>query len=321
MGLFGKKKTSEKRDERDVWGSGIPNYTEADLMTETDKLNFAMNIVKQNELDVNGFTIIAATDQPGQVPNFVCEKDGKKWFIVVKCSIAPDMPTMGVEEKMHIIEHAKKFGAEAYFAPVGIGACDAIRFDASLALKNDAYYANYIGLEKVQPKKSTEWIQRALAEIDLLAPKPEPPRDTSVRYSLKVPSDVRYSLDVEWSDFDEWKSQLVYPTFQEMLMTCIERKGMSNQDFYKAAFLDRKLFSAIKNNKDYQPKKETAVACCFGLDLCLADSEKLLELAGYKLSLAITWDRVIYYCLKNRIMDIDVVNELLYEQGEKCIRV
>lgn len=159
------------------------------------------------------------------------------------------------------------------------------------------------------------WIQRALAEIDMLVPKQDKP-DVE-----KSGSEIRYSLDVRWSDFDEWKSQLVYPTFQEMLMTCIEKKGMSNQDFYKAAHMDRKLFSAIKNNTEYQPKKETAVACCFGLALDLEDAENLLELAGYKLSLAITWDRVIYYCLKNGIFNIDVVNELLYEEGEKCIRV
>ena len=52
-----------------------------------------------------------------------------------------------------------------------------------------------------------------------------------------------------------------------------------------------------------------------------ADSVKLLELAGYVLSPAIGWDRVILYCLKKGITDIDIVNELLYEQGEKCIRV
>lgn len=319
MDLFKKK----KRDERDIWGPGIPRYTVSDLMTEADMLNFAMNIVKQYELDVNGFTIVAATDQPGQIPNFVCEKDDKEWFILVKCAIAPDMPSMSIEEKIHMIEHAKKFGAEAYFAPVGIGSCDAVGFDASLALKNDAYYAKYNGLEKIQPKMSTEWIQRALADIDKLNPKHEYEKEPNVIHdSNDSTSDIRFSIRRDrWTDFDEWKSQLVYPTFQEMLMTCIEKKCMTNQDFYKAAFLDRKLFSAIKNNKDYQPKKETAVACCFGLDLSLADSEKLLELAGYKLSLAITWDRTVYYCLKNRIMDIDVVNELLYEEGEKCIRI
>jgi len=311
MALDGNEKNKSIKD----WGKGIPNYSNNDLMTEYDKLNFAMNIVKQCELDKNGYSIIAATDQVGQIPNFVCEKDGNTFFIVVKCDIAPEMPVMSVEEKKHVIQHANKYNAICYFAPVSIGSMDGERFDASLALKYDGYYSKYLGLERIVPKHSTEWIQRALAEIDKLNPNIQP--QTIVEPS----SDVRYSIKVEWTDFDEWQTQLLAPTFQEMLFTCIQRKGLSNTDFYKAATLDRKLFSAMKNNRNYQPKKETAVACCFGLGLNLSDAEKLLELAGYKLSLSITWDRVIYYCLKNGIFDIDSANELLYEAGEKCIRV
>lgn len=71
------------------------------------------------------------------------------------------------------------------------------------------------------------WIQRALAEIDMLVPKQDKP-DVE-----KSGSEIRYSLDVRWSDFDEWKSQLVYPTFQEMLMTCIEKKVCQIKTFIK----------------------------------------------------------------------------------------
>lgn len=101
----------------------------------------------------------------------------------------------------------------------------------------------------------------------------------------------------------------------------IEQKGMSAPEFYNAAFIDRKLFSAIKNNEYYQPSKETAVACCFGLKLSLRASEELLRTAGYSLSLSIPWDRVIYYCLGHNIKDLNDVNELLYYMGEKCIGV
>lgn len=91
MGLLSKKEKNIDKPAKE-WGSGIPNYSQDDLMTEYDKLNFAMNIVKQCELDANGYDIVAATDQVGQIPNFVCEKDGKRFFIVVKCDIAPEMP-------------------------------------------------------------------------------------------------------------------------------------------------------------------------------------------------------------------------------------
>ena len=76
-----------------------------------------------------------------------------------------------------------------------------------------------------------------------------------------------------------------------------------------------------KNNEYYQPSKETAVACCFGLKLSLRASEELLRTAGYSLSLSIPWDRVIYYCLGHNIKNLNDVNELLYYMGEKCIGV
>lgn len=137
-----------------------------------------------------------------------------------------------------------------------------------------------------------------------------------IRYSER--GEIRYS---ERGDgYARWQSNIRTMTFQEKLMQLISRRGLSNQEFYTAAMLDRKLFSAIKNNAHYQPKKETAVACCLGLKLSLEESAELLELAGYRLSLAIPWDRVIYYCLQQGITDIDIVNELLYEDGDKCIR-
>ncbi len=289
------------------WKPGIPKYKEKDLLTEADKLNMAMEAIMNHELSPNGYKIIAANNHPGQIPNFVCEKDGKKIFIVVKVAIAPEMPSMTVEQKKHLLEHARKFGAECFFAPVGLGATDPKRFEMSLALKNDSYYIRYEGLEPVQMKASKDWIQKALQEIEEL----KPSNRDYIQYSDRSYND----------DFFHWKEHVNKQTFQERLMQCIADSGMTNQEFYKAAFMDRKLFSAMNTNPSYQPKKETAVACCFGLKLSLNEAEKLLKLAGYSLSMSIAWDRVVYYCITNDIFDIDIVNELLYEEGEKCIRV
>lgn len=300
--------------EKSKWGEGIPQYTRDDLLSGREMLDFAMDIVYQHELVPKEYEIVDATNEPGKTPNFVCKKDDKLVFIVVKVDVYPDNPYLSVEGKKRILEHARKFNAECYFAPVGLMSTDPARAMASLALKNDGYYTNYSGMQIIELKKSSEWIQKALEEIAKLDPaqkKPEEDRPT-IQYSREFPPPT---------DFEIWKQELKSPTFQEMLLTCIDRKGMTNQEFYQAALIDRKLFSAIKNNPDYQPKKETAVACCFGLKLGLSDARKLLELAGYVLSLSIAWDRVIYYCLDRGITDIDVVNELLYEEGEKCIRV
>jgi len=124
-------------------------------------------------------------------------------------------------------------------------------------------------------------------------------------------SDVRYSIEI---DVFELK-----PTFQELLLQYIEEKGISHIDFYKAAWIDRKLFSAISNHPYYKPKKETAVACCFGLKLSVQEAEKLMDAAGYSLSKSILWDVIIRYCIEHKIYNINQVNQILDAHGEKCI--
>lgn len=181
------------------------------------------------------------------------------------------------------------------------------------------------GVENVKGGKNMSgvtkaWIQKALREIEMLKPvESDNPGDHGIRYSLPV--DIQFDENETGNDFSIWKERVKKQTFQERLLECIAQSGMKNQEFYKAAYIDRKLFSAIKTNPNYHPQKETAVACCFALRLSLSDAKELLELAGYSLSLSIAWDRVIYYCMKKKIFDIDIVNELLYEEGEKCIRV
>lgn len=302
-----------ERDPRDVWAPGIPKYTDDDLLHGKDLLEFAMNIIWQYEIEPKKIKVIDATIEDGRIPNIVCKLNGKMSFVVVKAAIYPEEAKMSVEEKKNLVAHAAKFNADPYFAAVGLMPTDPERMKASLALKNDGFYIKYEGFEKIQFKRTTEWIRKALKEINELDPESQTTvSSVDTRHSLSKP---------EPTDFEKWKEGIMVPTFQNMLLECIQRKGMTNPEFYNAALLDRKLFSAIYNNPNYQPKKETAVACCFGLKLCLADAEKLLELAGYTLSLSISWDRVVYYCLRNCIFDLDVVNELLYEEGGKCIRV
>lgn len=202
-------------------------------------------------------------------------------------------------------------------------------------------------LKTVFPNDPPEWIGEAYREIESLKPyEPTHSKDSSVRYSLKDPAekkpDIKYSrkitpvedIKIKYSlsfddeddedtlkDFKSWQKVSSKRTFQEQLLTYIRERNMSNPDFYKAAYIDRKLFSAMISNKDYKPSKDTAISSCFGLRLNVDKAKDLLESAGYSLSLAIPRDRIFYYCLDHRIYDLNKVNELLYYLEEKCIGV
>ena len=80
-------------------------------------------------------------------------------------------------------------------------------------------------------------------------------------------------------------------TFSERLLEFIDKKGISDSDCYKKAGLDRRLFSKIRSNREYQPKKPTAIALAIGLELDLKYTNELLESAGYTLSKSSRADR------------------------------
>ncbi len=146
-----------------------------------------------------------------------------------------------------------------------------------------------------------EWYQKVLEDIEALEhPKPN---TSGIRYSMRLPAP---------DEIDDWLMEHWEASFQCALLELINKRGLSHTDFYKAAWMDRKLFSAIKNNPQYQPKKETAIACCLALKLRYTQAAQLLRLAGYALSPANTRDLIITYCIQHQIYEIEVVNNILH---------
>lgn len=105
-------------------------------------------------------------------------------------------------------------------------------------------------------------------------------------------------------------------TFQECLFRLIDERGLKDSEVYTRANLDRKHFSKIRCNRDYKPKKKTAVALAMALELDLAQTRELLEKAGWALTPASKFDVVVMFFIQNREYDIPFgVNPVLFEHN------
>lgn len=102
------------------------------------------------------------------------------------------------------------------------------------------------------------------------------------------------------------------PTFSKKLFEFIRQKGISETECYKRAHLDRRLFSKIRSDDNYQPNKNTVFALILGLHLNLLEAKELLKTAGYSISHSMKKDVLIEFCIKEQKYDIIKVNELLH---------
>lgn len=108
-------------------------------------------------------------------------------------------------------------------------------------------------------------------------------------------------------------------TWQETLFSIIDEKGYTDSEVYKKANVDRKLFSKIRSNPSYQPKKITAVAFALALELNLDESRDFIGRAGYAFSESSVFDLIIMYFIENKVFDIYQINLALFEHDQPTI--
>lgn len=88
-------------------------------------------------------------------------------------------------------------------------------------------------------------------------------------------------------------------TFQEKLEEYIERSAMLPADIYRAANIDRRLFSKIRTKDSHRPKKKTVLALSVGLRLTFDETEDFLKRAGHTFSPDSKSDIIFKCCLKH----------------------
>ena len=108
-------------------------------------------------------------------------------------------------------------------------------------------------------------------------------------------------------------------SFHDMLFLKIDMSGMTDVEVYKRANIDRKLFSKIRSNPAYHPRKQTVLALAIALKLSIDDTVDLLARAEYALSPGNKGDLIVKYFIERGVYDIMSINYALDEYGQNIL--
>ena len=108
-------------------------------------------------------------------------------------------------------------------------------------------------------------------------------------------------------------------SFHDMLFLHIDMSGMTDVEVYKRANMDRKLFSKIRSNPAYHPRKQTVLALAIALKLGMQDTVDLLARAEYAFSPGSKGDLIVKYFIERGVYDIMAINFALDEYGQQIL--
>lgn len=142
-------------------------------------------------------------------------------------------------------------------------------------------------------------------------------RSYSIAPSAMAKESRRYE-DTAKESFEERIEPKVTP-FSVILFALIDARKLNDVAVYKKAQIDRKLFSKMRSDPEYNPSKETVYRLLLALELSIKDSKELLEAAGYSFGITSKVDFIVRHCVEHQIYDIAMVNEILFENAQKTL--
>ncbi len=108
-------------------------------------------------------------------------------------------------------------------------------------------------------------------------------------------------------------------SFRERLFRLIDEKGFSDTEVYTRACIDRKVFSKIRCNPNYQPKKSTAYALAIALELNKSEMLDLLSRAGLTFSPSNKTDLIIEYFVMNHNYNVGQIDAALFHYDQPTL--
>ena len=118
-----------------------------EMIKKQELHNLAMEVVGKR-MEEDGFEFMTVNSELQKDPQFVCLKDKKLHFVIVRAVSYPDNPLDYDKVLMETVRsHAEKFDAKTYYA--GVGLAHAENYELQLTTK-DPYAINFQGLQQIE---------------------------------------------------------------------------------------------------------------------------------------------------------------------------
>ncbi len=128
---------------------------------------------------------------------------------------------------------------------------------------------------------------------------------------------LKFNEDLTINEYVKKQLQNFNDILRNHIRNYNKKNNTKDSDIYKKANITKEHFNKIINQK-IRPQKKMLIALGIALDLTKEEIDKLLNHAGFTFTNTSKFDIIIMFCLEKNIRDIITINEILYDNNEKC---